>query len=59
MTVVRDLIDEHEHLPDLLTQLKNHCGAGGALKDGIIEIQGDQIDRVREKLTSLGYRTKG
>lgn len=59
MTVIRDLIDEHDHLPELLTTLKNHCGAGGALKDGIIEIQGDQIDRVREKLTSLGYRTKG
>lgn len=59
MTVIRGLIDEHEHLQQLLTTLKNHCGAGGTLKDGEIEIQGDQIDRVREKLTSMGYRTKG
>lgn len=59
MTVIRDLVDEHDHLPDLLTTLKNHCGAGGALKDGVMEIQGDQVVRVREKLQALGYRTKG
>ncbi len=59
MTVVRDLKDEHEHLPNLLTALKDHCGAGGSLKDAILEIQGDQLARVREKLRSLGYRTKG
>ncbi len=59
MTVIRDLIDEHDHLPELLTILKNHCGAGGAFKDGIVEIQGDQRERVREKLKSLGYRVKG
>lgn len=59
VTVLRDLVDEEEHLSNLLTQLKNHCGAGGAVKEGIIEIQGDQADRVREKLKSLGYRVKG
>lgn len=59
MTVIRDLLDESQHLPNLLTTLKNHCGAGGTLKEGVIEIQGDQIERVREKLNSLGYRTKG
>lgn len=59
MTVVRDLVDEHEHLSKLLTILKNHCGAGGSLQDGLLEIQGDQLERVREKLQSLGYRTKG
>lgn len=58
ITVVRDLRDEHSHLPDLLTTLKNHCGAGGTVKEGIIEIQGDQSQRVCEKLKTLGYRVK-
>ncbi len=59
VTVVRDLLDEGNHLADLLTKLKNHCGAGGSFTDGNIEIQGNQLVRIREYLTSLGYRTKG
>ena len=59
MTVIRDLKDEHDHLASLLTTLKNHCGAGGTVSEGILEIQGDQLDRVRAKLQELGYRTKG
>ena len=59
VTVLRGLIDEHDHLANLLTTLKNHCGAGGTAKDGVIEIQGDNIERVREKLKDLGYRVKG
>jgi translation initiation factor 1 len=59
MTVVRGLPEEGNDLPELLTQLKNHCGAGGTLKDAELEIQGDQLDRVRAKLQLLGYRVKG
>ena len=59
VTVIRDLIDEEDHLANLLTTLKNHCGAGGTTKDGLIEIQGDHLERVRKQLQSLGYKTKG
>jgi len=59
VTVVRDLADEADHLTNLLTKIKTACGAGGTLKEGVIEIQGRQLDRVREVLTQLGYRTKG
>lgn len=59
VTVIRDLLDEGEHLPELLTLLKSHCGTGGTLKDGEIELQGDQRERIRQKLQSLGYRVKG
>ena len=59
VTVIRDLLDEENHLPNLLTTLKDHCGAGGTVKEGLVEIQGDHTERVREKLKSLGYRVKG
>ena len=58
-TVIRGLLDEGTHLTGVLTTLKNYCGAGGTIKDGELEIQGDQRTRVLEKLRSLGYRTKG
>lgn len=56
ITVVKNLLDEGSHLQELLTHLKNACGAGGTIKGEQIEIQGDQADRVRDELTKLGYR---
>jgi translation initiation factor 1 len=45
-------------LEALATQLKKSCGAGGAVKDGRIEIQGDHRDRLVTELTKLGYAAK-
>lgn len=59
VTVIRGLLDEADALPELLTALKSQCGAGGTINDGELEIQGRQLDRVRDVLQSLGYRTKG
>lgn len=58
MTVIRGLAAADSDLPDLLTRLKNHCGAGGSLQDEILEIQGDQGAKVREFLGKLGYRVR-
>lgn len=58
VTVVRGLPAEGNDLPALLTTLKSHCGAGGTLRDDLLEIQGDQLDRVREKLLAIGFRVK-
>ena len=45
-------------LEDLATRLKKLCGAGGAAKDGVIEIQGDHRDRLVTELCKLGYDAK-
>ena len=43
---------------ELCTLLKNRCGTGGTVKDGAIEIQGDQRDRLTVELEKLGYKVK-
>ena len=45
-------------LEALATTLKKICGAGGAAKDGRIEIQGDHRDRLVAELCKLGYDAK-
>ena len=45
-------------LEALATKLKKTCGAGGAVKDGKIEIQGDHRDRLVAELIKLGYDAK-
>jgi translation initiation factor 1 len=45
-------------LDELATKLKKLCGAGGAVKDGVIEIQGDHRDRLVTELQKLGYEAK-
>ncbi len=42
----------------LLKHLKNSLGSGGALKEGVLEIQGDNRDRIVEILNGLGYTAK-
>jgi translation initiation factor 1 len=45
-------------LKNLAKQLKKKCGAGGAVKNGIIEIQGDQREVLIDILIKLGFKAK-
>ena len=38
--------------------LKKHCGSGGTVKDGAVEIQGDHREKIAARLTAQGYRVK-
>ena len=58
VTVVRGLPEKGAALEARLGELKRLCGAGGTLRDGALEIQGDHRDRISERLTSLGYKVK-
>ena len=58
MTLIRGLAATDNDLPNLLTDLKNHCGAGGTIDGEIIEIQGDQIERVKKRLSQIGYQVR-
>ncbi len=47
-----------EELKELARQLKQKCGSGGTLKDGVIEIQGDHRDAMMELLKARGWAVK-
>jgi translation initiation factor 1 len=45
-------------LRDLGSELKRRCGSGGAVKDGVIEIQGDHRDALVAELEGRGYTVR-
>jgi len=47
-----------EELKGLARELKQKCGSGGTVKDGVIEIQGDHRDLLVELLLKKGYKAK-
>ncbi len=58
VTTVSDLPLDEAGLLELAAKLKNRCGTGGTVRDGVIEIQGDQRDRLAALLEDMGYRVK-
>jgi translation initiation factor 1 len=58
VTLITGLPLNDEGLKKLAKSLKQKCGSGGSLKNGIIEIQGDHRDVLEQVLTELGYKVK-
>lgn len=58
VTTVTGLDLAEEQLRQLAGKLKKQCGAGGAIKNGIIEIQGEHRDTLVSALRKLGYTVK-
>ena len=58
VTVVTGAPLPDDALAQLGKQLKALCGAGGTVKDGVIEVQGDHREVVMAALQKLGYTVK-
>ena len=58
VTLIRGLPLADKDLAALAKKLEARCGVGGSVKDGVIELQGEQRDRVLELLAAEGYRAK-
>ena len=58
VTVISGLGGDADSLKVAAKRLKQRCGVGGAVKDGCIEIQGDQRDTLRALLEAEGHTVK-
>ena len=58
VTAITGLEAPEAELKALLKQLKAAAGTGGTVKDGVIELQGDQVAPALEALEQAGYRPK-
>ncbi len=58
VTIVAGLQHNPETMEEIAKTLKQYCGAGGTVKEGKIEIQGDQRTKVMEKLKTMNYVIK-
>ena len=58
VTLVKGLELSEADLTSLAKKLKQACGSGGTVKDGVIEIQGENRERIADILRKLGYKVK-
>jgi translation initiation factor 1 len=58
VTVITGLPVDEAALKALAKELKARCGAGGAVKEGVIEIQGDHRDFLLEEMERRGWKAK-
>ncbi|WP_373768175.1 stress response translation initiation inhibitor YciH [Glaesserella sp.] len=45
-------------LMSLASELKRRSGCGGSVKDGVIEIQGDNREQIKQILEQKGFKVK-
>ena len=58
VTLLQKLVLSEEDMKELATKLKQVCGSGGTVKDGLIEIQGEHREKIAEALKKMGYKVK-
>jgi translation initiation factor 1 len=58
VTIISGLHHNPGSMEDIARILKQFCGTGGTVKEGKIELQGDQRARAAEKLKEMNYLVK-
>lgn len=58
VTTIDGLAMSDLEIKALCTELKKTCGTGGAVKQGVIEIQGDNRDKIKILLEKKGMTVK-
>lgn len=58
VTVVRGVPLDALALGQLGKELRAACGSGGTVKDGVVEIQGDHVQRILDLLSAKGWKPK-
>ncbi|MBG7610255.1 MAG: translation initiation factor [Anaerolineae bacterium] len=58
VTLVKNLTLSEKDIKILTKKLKQSCGSGGTIKNGVIEIQGEHRKKISATLQNLGYSVK-
>lgn len=58
VTLVEGFLGHEDDLKELGSDLKKHCGVGGAVKDETVIIQGDFRQKIVDFLEKEGYKVK-
>lgn len=58
VTLISGVPGSPQELKTLAKKLKQLCGTGGTVKDGIIEIQGEQRETLKPYLEKQGFQVK-
>lgn len=58
VTLVTGIAAKSDELKKIAKQLKQQCGVGGAVKDGVIEIQTDDREKLKALLEKQGHTVK-
>lgn len=58
VTLITGIDADIQTLEQLAAELKKKCGCGGSVKEGVIEIQGDKRDLLKQLLLVKGIKVK-
>lgn len=58
VSLITGIEGDDTYLSGLAAELKKKCGCGGAVKQGVIEIQGDKRDLIKTLLEAKGMTVK-
>lgn len=56
--LITGIDEDDEQLNKIAAELKKKCGCGGAVKEGVIEIQGDKRELIKSLLEAKGMKVK-
>ena len=58
VTLIKKLVLSEDAMKSLAKRIKQDCGVGGTVQDGVIEIQSEQREKIAGILEKLGYKVK-
>jgi len=58
VTMISGFQETDAELKKIASQMKNRCGTGGSVKDGVIMIQGDHRETLKAELMKQGFQVK-
>lgn len=57
-TIIEGIADKNIDMKKIARELKSELACGGTIKDNKIELQGNHIRKVKEKLVNLGFQAE-